>query len=139
MQSLTRLANAARSASETYVSPMRVIKVAIPSASSNRSTRRATSRVRSFSSTPPHIAPESCPPWPGSRTTTANGLDVGVGCAVVDLLADSGLGVRCIQTKDAIIKQAPRNARMVRVACLIRVRDLRVNISLHNLIVNQRA
>jgi len=36
-----------------------------------------------------------------------------------------------------IIKQAPRNARMVRVACLMR--DLWSNISFHILIVNQRA
>ncbi len=63
--------------------------------------------------------------------------DVGVGCAVVDLLADSGLGVRCIQTKEAIIKKTPSNARMVRVACFMR--DLWANISLHILIVNQRA
>src|SRR4030095_891209 len=106
MQLLTRLAKAARSASETYVSPRRVICVAIPSASNNRSIRRATSRVRCFSSTPPHIAPESCPPWPGSRTTTANGLDVEGGCAAVDLLEDSGLGVRCIQTEQAIVTQS---------------------------------
>src|SRR5438034_11814844 len=38
---------------DTYVSPRRVISVAIPSACSRRSIRRASSRARSFSSTPP--------------------------------------------------------------------------------------
>jgi hypothetical protein len=57
--------------------------------------------------------------------------------AVLDLLADSGLGARCIQTKDAIIKKIPSNASMFRVACLMR--GLWANISLHILIVNQGA
>src|SRR5207302_11182056 len=137
MQLLTRLANAARSASETYVSPRRVIKVAIPSASNNRSTRRATSRVRSFSSTPLHIAPESCPPWPGSSTTTANALGVAEGCGGRDVAVGSNLGIRCIQMKDAVINNKPDRASMRVIGCFIH--DLRANISLHILIANQVA
>src|SRR5213596_2727698 len=137
MQLLTRLANAARSASETYVSPRRVISDAIPSASNNRSIRRATSRVRSFSSTPPHIAPESWPPWPGSRTTTAKGLGVVGGCVVLALVVAPCFGIRCIQIKEAIINNKPDRASMRRIAGFIR--DLWANISLHILIANQRA
>ena len=37
----------------------------------SNSARNATSSVRSFSVTVPHIAPESCPPCPGSSTTTS--------------------------------------------------------------------
>jgi hypothetical protein len=62
---------------------------------------------------------------------------VAAGWAVVDLLADTGLGARCIQIKDAIIKTTPSNASMFRVVCFLG--NLRANISPHILIVNQGA
>src|SRR5207249_5252028 len=121
------------------MSPRRVINVATPSESSSRSIRRATSSVRSFSNTPPHIAPESWPPWPGSRTTNENGLGVVGDRAVFDSLGRSGVSAwrNCIQAKDPIINNRPANASVFRSARFIR--GLGEKFSLHKLIVNQGA
>src|SRR5437879_9888411 len=116
--------------------PQASISVAIPSESSKRSIRRATSRVRSFSSNPPHIAPESCPPWPGSRTTTANGPGAAEGCAALGSAADLALSVwrNWIQTKDAIISNKPERARIFRSGFTC---DLRTMIFSHRLVADQ--
>src|SRR5437667_1567494 len=61
------------------------------------------------------MAPESWPPWPGSRTTTTNGLGVGCGCAICGFTGRCRPGIRCIQTKEAIeqVYGAPYLARML--------------------------
>src|ERR1043166_30467 len=102
--------------------------VASPSACSKRSTRWAMSRVRSFSSTPAHIAPESWPPWPGSSTTTGKGSAL-AGARVVGGRGGPGLDVPCHQTNDANISASPSQARAERAPR--RSRDCRPSMFLH--------
>src|SRR5258707_13504164 len=71
------------------------------------------SKVRSFSEIRPHIAPESWPLWPGSRTTSVNGA----GAAVRrDEVAGRGLDRTCHQTNDATISESPNHATMFFIA-----------------------
>src|SRR5215813_7073641 len=66
------------------------------------------SRVRSFSKTPPAIAPESWPPCPGSSMTSANGsafLWRGT-----TRRGDNGSGVRRSIKNDTAINERPSHA-----------------------------
>src|SRR6202022_1488174 len=67
------------------------------------------------------FAPESWPPWPGSRTTTANG-SCGAG-ARVDVGGAFDFEVHCNQANDAIMSSNPTQATVFRSARAIRNRD----------------
>ena len=118
--------------------PMRVINVAIPSDSNNRSIRRATSRVRSFSSDSATHCPGVFSPmariennyceWPGCRWRARRCRSLGGRRSRRQLHPDKGCDHQ--ERRRAI-------ASMFRVACFMG--GLRENISLHILIVNQRA
>src|SRR5690349_3727633 len=66
------------------------------------------SRVRSFYKTPPAIAPESWPPCPGSRMTSANGSAF-FWRGAIDRGTD-GSGVRRRVKKDTVISTSPSHA-----------------------------
>src|SRR6266576_1149908 len=63
------------------------------------------SRVRSFSKTPPAIAPESCPPCPGSSMTSAKGSTFL--CWGTTSRGENGSGVRRRVKNDTIINKRP--------------------------------
>src|SRR6266576_1983910 len=63
------------------------------------------SRVRSFSETPPAIAPESCPPCPGSSMTSAKGSPFL--CWGTTRRGENGSGVRRRVKNDTIINKRP--------------------------------
>src|SRR5437588_252267 len=67
------------------------------------------SKVKSFSAMVPHIAPESCPPWPGSRTTKVNGA--GAATRRIEV-AVRGIERTCHQRNDPSMSESPSQVTM---------------------------
>src|SRR4030095_16497737 len=80
------------------------------------------SRVRSFSKTPPAIAPESCPPCPGASMTSAKGSTFL--CWGTTRRGENGPGVRRRVKNDTIINKRPSHAMISLVLVETRKRTI---------------